>query len=127
MGATINRRDVNNGVWFRLPASWTDGTVQLRAVVNPRRAQAETNYANNEATRSTTFVRKAPVCLDIKPVSTERGVTIASWPRDEGARRFIQSFFQRAEQLLPTHELRVFMRGGDPLRKPRWLLMQESR
>jgi hypothetical protein len=126
VGATINRRDVNSGVWFRLPASWTDGTVQLRAVVNPRRAQAETNYANNEITRSTTFVRKAPICLDIKPVSTERGVTIASWPRDEGARRFIQAFFQRAEQLLPTHELRVFMRGGDPLRKPRWYLVESD-
>jgi hypothetical protein len=126
VGTTINRRDVNNGVWFRLPASWTDGTVQLRAVVNPRRVQAETNYTNNEITRSASFARKAPICLDIKPVSTERGVTITRWPRDEGARRFIQAFFQRAEQLLPTHELRVFMRGGDPLRKPRWYLVESD-
>lgn len=126
VGTTINRRDVNNGVWFRLPASWTDGTVQLRAVVNPRRVQAETNYANNEVTRNTTFVRKAPICLDIKPVSTERGVTISAWSLDEGRQRFIRSFFRRAEQLLPTHELRVFMRGGNPLRKPRWYLFESD-
>lgn len=126
VGSTTDRRDINSGVWFRLPASWTDGTVQLRAVANPRRVQAETSYANNEVTRTVSFVRKAPICLDIKPVSTERGVTISAWPRDEGARRFIQSFFVRAEQLLPTHDLRVFMRGGDPLRKPRWYLFESD-
>lgn len=126
VGSTIDRRDINSGVWFRLPASWADGTVQLRAVVNPRRVQTETSYTNNEVSRTVSFVRKAPICLDIKPVSTERGVTISAWPRDEGARRFIQSFFVRAEQLLPTHELRVFMRGGDPLRKPRWYLFESD-
>ncbi|MGC9041729.1 MAG: Ig-like domain-containing protein [Roseiflexus sp.] len=121
-----DRSNLNSGVWFRLPASWTDGAVQLRAVVNPSRVQSETNYTNNEATLSVSFVRKAPICLDIKPVSTERGVTIAAWPRDEGIRNFVQSFFRRAEQLLPTHEIQVFMRGGDPLRKPRWYLFERD-
>ncbi len=121
-----DRRNINSGVWFRLPASWTDGAVQLRAVVNPRRVQSETNYTNNEAALSASFVRKAPICLDIKPVSTERGVTIAAWPRDEDRRNFVLSFFRRAEQLLPTHEIQVFMRGGDPLRKPRWYLFESD-
>ncbi len=122
--AAPDRRNINSGVWFRLPAEWADGTVQLRAVVNPRRGQIETNYTNNEVSRTVSFARKAPICLDIKPVSTERGVTISSWPRDTGSRDYIRAFFQRAEQLLPTHELRVFMRGGDPLRKPRWYLFE---
>lgn len=124
--AVPNRRDINSGVWFRLPAEWTEGTVQLRVVVNPRRVQTETNHANNEISQSVSFVRKAPICLDIKPVSTERGVTISAWPRDEGRRDFLRAFFRRAEQLLPTHELQVFMRGGDPLRKPRWYLFESD-
>lgn len=120
-----NRRNVNDGFWFRLPASWSDGTVELRAVVNPRRVLSETSYANNELTRTVTFVRKAPICLDLRPVATERGTTIATIPRSgEGA--WFYSFFRKAEQLLPTHELRVIARGGDPLRKPRWYLFESD-
>jgi hypothetical protein len=115
-----DRRLAEHGIWFRLPSDWTDGAVQLRAVLNARRIQPETSYANNEASRNVTFNRKSPICLDVRPVSTERGTTIASW------RPGIGSFFRRAEQLLPTHDLRVLMRGGNPLRKPRWYLFESD-
>lgn len=121
--AAADRRDLNSGVWFRLPASWADGTVQLRAVVNPRRVQPETSYANNEASLTAAFNRKAPICLDMKPVATERGTTVASWPAARGS---VMPFFNRALQLLPTHDLRILMRGGDPLRKPRWYLVDSD-
>ncbi|MDW8403529.1 Ig-like domain-containing protein [Chloroflexus sp.] len=120
-----SRRNVNDGFWFRLPASWSDGTVQLRVVVNPRRIISETSYANNELPQTVTFVRKAPICLDLKPVATERGVTFSSIPH-ELSRDWFYSFFRKAEQLLPTHALRVIARGGEPLRKPRWYLFESD-
>jgi hypothetical protein len=115
-----DRRQMDGSVWFRLPASWTDGTLQLRAVLNPRRVQTETNYTNNETSQTITFNRKSPICLDVRPVATERGTTISSWSPG------LSIFFRRAEELLPTHELRVFMRGGNPLRKPRWYLFESD-
>jgi hypothetical protein len=115
-----DRRRNDQGIWFRLPSGWNDGTVQLRAVLNARRLQPETSYGNNETSRTVVFNRKSPICLDVRPVATERGTTIASW------RPGIDSFFRRAEQLLPTHDLRVIMRGGDPLRKPRWYLFESD-
>ncbi len=121
-----NRRNIDSGVWFRLPAAWTDGTVQLQAVVNANRSLTETNYANNAITQNVSFVRKAPICLDVRPVLTERGVTIHTMSLDPDERAFVRAFFRRAEQLLPTHDLRIFMRGGEPLRKPRWYLFESD-
>lgn len=115
-----DRRDLDSGYWFRLPSSWADGTVQLRAVLNPSRVQAETNFVNNTTSQTVTFTRKSPICLDIRPVSTERGTTISAWSPGVGG------FFRRAEELLPTNELRVLMRGGNPLRKPRWYLFESD-
>ena len=104
--------------WFRLPSDWTTGTVTLRGEINPNRSYAETNYANNASQRVVTFSPQASVCLDLVPVATVRGSTIAS----HSDRRDDRSFFERARSLLPTNDLRVFYRGGPLLMKPRWYL-----
>jgi len=117
---TLNdRTQLDQSILFRLPPGWTDGAVILQAMVNPRHVLPETDYTNNLTTPLTaTFNRKSPMCLDIMPVSTVRGVSISTW--DEAASQ--RQFFTKATSLLPSPELRTFFRGGTPLTKPRWYL-----
>jgi hypothetical protein len=116
--APTDRTQLNSSFWFRLPPAWISGTITLRGEVNPNRSYVETTYLNNVSQRTVTFAPKAPICLDLVPVATVRGTTIASFNPDRDDR----SFFERARSLLPTNELRVFYRGGPRLTKPRWYL-----
>lgn len=115
-----DRTLLDNSFLFRLPMSWADGTVTLRATVNPNHVLAETSYENNINSTTVSFQRKSPVCIDIRPVDTKLGRSVSIWTPN------VQRFFDRAEQLLPTHELRAFFRGGDALRKPRWYLFDSD-
>lgn len=116
--AAANRTQLNDSYWFRLPPEWVNGTLTLRGEINPHRGYAETSYANNSSQRVVTFAPKAAICLDLVPVATVRGSTVAS----HSDRRDDRSFFERARSLLPTNDLRVFYRGGPLLMKPRWYL-----
>lgn len=51
-----NRGQINDSFYFRLPASWDQGTVRLEARVNPDRGLPETNLANNSETTTVTFI-----------------------------------------------------------------------
>lgn len=116
--AAPDRTTLNNWL-FRLPVSWADGSVTLRAEINPRRIQPESNYANNTLSRTVNFNRKAPVCVDVMPIDTVRGVSHAT----PGG---LAPFFARARSALPTHQIIGSFRGGPPLRKPRWYLFESD-
>ena len=112
-------RTILNNWLFRLPVSWADGSVTLRAEINPRHIQPESNYANNTLSRTVNFNRKAPVCVDVMPIDTVRGSSHAT----PGG---LAPFFARAKSALPTHQLIGSFRGGPPLRKPRWYLFESD-
>lgn len=116
--SAADRTQYNSSYWFRLPADWVSGTITLRGEINPNRSYVETNYANNTSQTSVTFAAKSPICIDLVPVDTVRGSTIASYDPTRGD----DLFFARAKTLLPTNDLRVFYRGGPLLEKPRWYL-----
>jgi len=69
-GGTFDRARLNDGWYFLLPASWTDGTVALRAEVDPRLAYTDPNRDNNALTGNLTFQKQPPVCVWTVPVRT---------------------------------------------------------
>lgn len=109
----IDRTNLDNDFLFRLPPSWTQGTVTLRAEINPRRAGSliETDYTNNSNTRTVTFNRKQTLCLDMIPVETTAGTIGASDPVFGG-------HFRRAASIWPVDRFLVVWRGGPPHRRP---------
>ena len=50
-----DRGQINDSFYFRLPASWDQGTLQLEARINTDRALPETNLANNSDTTTVNF------------------------------------------------------------------------
>lgn len=69
-GGTFDRVRLDDGWYFLLPASWTDGTVALRAEVDPRLAYTDSNRNNNALTGDLTFQKQPPVCVWTVPVRT---------------------------------------------------------
>ncbi|HEY3171454.1 MAG TPA: choice-of-anchor D domain-containing protein, partial [Thermoanaerobaculia bacterium] len=65
-----DRAAANDSFFFKLPPEWTaEGTIKLRAEVNPDGALAETNRTNNTAEQNAVFihrneftVRHVPIC-----------------------------------------------------------------
>ena len=106
-----DRTTLNNWL-FRLPASWTDGTVTLRAEVNPRRVLNETSFANHTASQTVTFNRKQTLCLDMIPVQTVAGTIGGYSPAYD-------SHFARAASMSAVAGYRTIWRGGSPHRRPR--------
>ncbi len=97
---------------FRLPASWADGSVTLRAEVNPRHVLGETNFANNIAQTTVNFNRKQTLCLDMVPVQTTVG-TIGGYSSAYDAH------FARAASMSAVPGYRTVWHGGPPHRRPR--------
>jgi hypothetical protein len=107
LGSGLIFRDVlEQGFMFRLPDAWTrQGAITLRGVVNPTRVVSETSYANNTSTFNANFLRKAPICMVMKPTRTHQGTIYIYNPA-------MESTFDYIEALLPTSELRVVWGGG---------------
>ena len=108
----VDRTSLANNWLFRLPTSWTDGTVTLRAEVNPRRVLNETSFANNSATQIVNFNRKQTLCLDMIPVQTTAGTIGGYSPAYD-------SHFARAASMSAVAGYRTIWRGGSPHRRPR--------
>ncbi|RLT32720.1 MAG: hypothetical protein DWI57_18180 [Chloroflexi bacterium] len=70
VGGTFDRARLNDGWYFLLPAAWSDGTVALRAEVDPARAYTDPNRENNALTGDLTFQKQPPVCVWTVPVRT---------------------------------------------------------
>ncbi len=69
-GTGYDRARLNDGWYFQLPASWTEGTVALRAEIDPRMAYSDSNRENNSLTGNFTFQVQPPVCVWTVPVRT---------------------------------------------------------
>jgi len=70
VGGTFDRARLNDGWYFLLPASWADGTVALRAEVDPALAYTDSNRENNALSGNLTFQKQPPVCVWTVPVRT---------------------------------------------------------
>ena len=70
VGGTFDRARLNDGWYFLLPASWTDGTVALRAEVDPALSYTDSNRENNALSANLTFQKQPPVCVWTVPVRT---------------------------------------------------------
>ncbi|MCX6019678.1 MAG: hypothetical protein NTZ50_14480 [Chloroflexi bacterium] len=109
--AATDRLNPNRHFLFELPNTWTSGNVTLRGEVNPGRALAETNYANNSASAAVNFVPNVTLCLDMVPVLTPDGAIGAYDPAYD-------SHFERAVSLWPISHFRTLWRGGPAHRRP---------
>ncbi len=101
-----DRTMIDQGFLFRIPDAWTRrGVIDLVGEINPGGAFSETDMSNNSRTVSADFVKKAPICMVMKPTLTQNGMI----------RRYHPSFeqmFNYIEALLPTSEIRVVWSGG---------------
>lgn len=107
-----DRTDERHQYLFELPESWTSGTVELTARVDPLDIEFETDESNNTSSRTVTFQPAQGICIDIIPVLTTEGV------QSGGTREARARTFARARTLLPTDRLVWVKRGGSPKSKP---------
>jgi hypothetical protein len=80
VGGTFDRARLNDGWYFLLPASWTDGTVALRAEVDPRLAYTDPNRENNALSGNVVFQKQPPVCVWTVPVRTHTALPSTTDP-----------------------------------------------
>ncbi len=69
-GAAYDRAKLSDSWNFLLPASWTEGTVNLRAEIDPRLAYTDQAPANNAVASDFVFQSQPPVCVWTVPVRT---------------------------------------------------------
>ena len=65
-----HREHMADSFLFYLPKSWRNGTVELRAEINPGTVIPESDTGNNTLSRTVSFTPKAPVCVVFVPVRT---------------------------------------------------------
>ncbi|MCB8946138.1 MAG: hypothetical protein H6658_20525 [Ardenticatenaceae bacterium] len=92
----------DNSWLFAIPPELAEGSVQLKATINPRFSASETNQGNNTLSRTVNFTRKAPICIVFIPVWTEPNVNILP-----GGQLAPNLLFARdmARRLLPTEDI----------------------
>jgi hypothetical protein len=69
-GGAYNRARLNDGWYFLLPQSWTEGAVALRAEIDPRKDHNDPNPTNNALAATFSFQKQPPVCVWTVPVRT---------------------------------------------------------
>jgi hypothetical protein len=63
-----DRANLADAFYFRLPADWRSGTVELRGEVNPAGEIAENDYADNEWAETATYGAGGGFCIVFIPV-----------------------------------------------------------
>ena len=107
------RLQPNGAFLVALPSAWTTRpSVRFTATLNPRHIVAETSYANNVQTVTLPFQRKAPLWLEVVPMSYFGGQTYSSYDPA------FEAQIERAESMLPVPAIYTSWRGGRPLQKP---------
>lgn len=99
-----DRGTLNSGFAFDLPLSWTDGSVELRAILDPNQKIVDTNRANNTLTATASFLRKTAVCLLFIPVRTTSAPTPSVSPMDSRVTASIDLF----RRIWPVSDVRMF-------------------
>jgi len=96
---------------FLLPREWTQGTLELRAEINPDGSIREANLANNQRTQSVTFQRRDAMCLEMIRVHTA--------PRSYSTREAsFGSIMDAVASMYPVPGLRI--RTGGTIHEPQW-------
>lgn len=105
---TFDRTMFAEGWLFRLPDSWTQaGEVRLTARLEANSVRFDPNPANNTlAPVSSTFIRKAPICLVGVPVRT-------NWPRVSANDPNVQFAIDLSRRLLPSSDIWVYHQNED--------------
>lgn len=112
IAGTSTRGVPNSAFLFNLPEAWTTlPSLRLTATLNPRRVVAETDYSNNTQTVTVGFNRKAPIWLEVVPMSAYNSDTISSYDPA------YEALIQRTESMLPVPRIFTSWRGGPPLDK----------
>jgi hypothetical protein len=101
-----------DGLTFDLPASWTSGTVTLTASLNPGRTTQESDFSNNTASSTVTFVDPISYCLQFAPIMTAGGTITGPSPS-------ITTYVDRAASVFPVVQFRTGFLGGPPFMRPR--------
>ena len=108
VGGTYDRRILNDGWLFLLPASWTNaGTIQLRAEVDPRKQFYELNRMNNEISRSFYFDTVPSVPVVIYRIAYDQGGTTYKPPFSHAT--MLADWIRRA---YPVSDLQVWYRSA---------------
>jgi hypothetical protein len=110
--AALDRRKEANSALFQLPKSWVNGTVELRAVLNPAGSLDEGNQANNTIVTTVTFQHVPRPCLLMVPVATTAGTLTGPAPS-------FTPFFERAASVWPVDQFNVTFNAGPAQRRPR--------
>lgn len=63
-----DRENLDDAFYFRLPATWRSGTVELRGVVDPADEFDEEEWWSNDATETVTFESGGDFCIVFVPV-----------------------------------------------------------
>ncbi|MBX3002149.1 MAG: IPT/TIG domain-containing protein [Caldilineaceae bacterium] len=100
-GVGYDRARLDDGWYFLLPASWTSGTVALRAEVDPRMAHTDPNRDNNRLTANLVFQNQPPVCVWTVPVRTHTPLPSIKDPN-------FWAMVDRFETLWPVPDVWVF-------------------
>ena len=106
-GGSYDRAKLDDGWYFLLPASWTEGSIVLTAKVDPRQAYSDSAPGNNNTDRTVTFQKQPPVCVWTVPVRTHTPLPSVYDPN-------VASMFSGFEQRWPVPDL-WFYRDTDPV------------
>ncbi len=119
VGVTYDRARLVDSWYFLLPASWTDGSVSLQAVVDPDQSYTDLVRGNNSLNTTVTFQKQPPVCVWTVPVRTH---TPKPSVNDPNFWEMVDGFTQRwpvAQAWIfrdtnPVEELQVCWKGPFP-------------
>ncbi len=105
--ATISRTQRRSNNWvFRLPDSWTRGTINLTATMNQGRGLPESNVSNNTSATSVTFQNTGAMNIRFVPTKTDHGMISRTAPEHQSALDYLAA-------LIPATEMRYTWRGGE--------------
>ena len=104
--ADWDRADPDENWLFQLPQSWIEeGTLTLRAEVDPHGVYGDPNPGDNVVETTVTFQRKAPICYVFVPVRSEAGHGSENNPT-------FRPMVHLAEQMLPVPDVRIHYQSG---------------
>jgi hypothetical protein len=98
----VNRVSSVGVFTFALPPSWTSGSVQLQAVLNPYHQPAEPRYDNNSLPLVVNFTAKDPVRLHVFPLLANNVPTTAFSTLDASFAPILNRFKSLVPNSRPT-------------------------
>ncbi len=118
-GGGYDRARLNDGWYFLLPQTWTEGIVTLEFQVDPRNHHTDTNVENDDLSRTIVFQDQPPVCVWTVPVRTHTPLPSVNDPNfwgmvDQFKRRWPVPAVWIFRDTEPDEELEVCWYGPIP-------------